>query len=309
MAALSLSVCLSGQTKVVFCQQWTPQAQFAGYYVAMEKGFFAEEGIDVEIRHPGANSTASTEDLLLQGEADIVGQQLIKSIISKADGHDIVNVFQLTQESGLCCVSHEPLDDFNKLDGKRVGRWKAGFSEICDMLEVYNGIKIEWIPFINSTNLFIFGAVDAQLCYTYSELISLELSTGDVPDENIMKFSEDGYDCPEDGLYVTRKYYETHKDTIEAFCRACKRGWTYARNHQDEALDICDKYIREGHIITNRTHQKLMLQEYLKLQVNPATGLSDCAPVSKDTYDKICDALLKTGYIVSKPEYESLIAR
>ena len=85
-----------GQKKIVFMPQWTPQAQFAGYYVAFEKGFYKEAGIDVEIRHIPLNSTESVSGYLLSGDVQIVGQQLIQSIISRSDGNDIVNVMQMT---------------------------------------------------------------------------------------------------------------------------------------------------------------------------------------------------------------------
>lgn len=306
-AGILAAVCLSGQTKVVFAPQWIPQTQFAGFYVAQEKGFFVKEGLDVEFKHPGINSTESAEDMMLKGNAQIITQPLIKSIISRADGKDIVNVMQINQDSGLCCVSHEHVSVFEDLDGKKIGRWKVGFGEICDIIQTHKKIDVEWIPFINGINLYIFGAVDATLAYSFSELVSLELAIGDIPEENIIHFPENGYRSPEDGLWVTGNYYREHKDIVDKFVRASKKGWDYAREHQDEAVAITRKYTEASHVITNDIQQKMMLEEYLRLQVNPETGKADYAPVSKEVYDLNCDALSSTGFITMIPEYESII--
>ena len=307
IASILLVCSLRGQTKVTFYPQWTPQAQFAGFYVAYEKGFFADEGLDVEIRHLGLNSTESLEDVLVSGKAQIIGQQLLKSIIARADGKDMVNVMQITQKSGLCCVSHDPISSFEELDGKKVGRWKAGFSEICDIMEAEKGVNADWIPFINGSNLYIFGAVDATLCYSYNELLTLELAIGEIPQDHIIWFADNGYTCPEDGLYVTGDYYRDNKDTVEKFVRASKRGWDYAREHQDEALDITYGYINAAHVLTNVVHEREMLKQYLNLQVNPATGEADYAPVSREVFDQLCRQLLETGYIVAEPDYNTMI--
>ena len=293
--------------KMVFVPQWTPQAQFSGFYVAQEKGFYAEEGLDVEIRHIGTNSSENPMDLLLGGEAQIVGQQLIQSIIARADGRKILNVMSITQESGLCCVSRNPISEPKELDSLKVGRWKVGYADFCDMLETYSGITVNWVPFLNGINLYIYGAVDATLCYTFSELISLNLAIGDIPDDHIIRFSEFGYDCPEDGLYVTEDYYSNNKESVDKFVRASIKGWEYAREHKGEALEISWKYVQEGNITTNREHQRRMLEEYLRLQMNKNTGFADFAPVTEELFDKIVGALLETGYITNKVEYNELV--
>ena len=294
-------------TKVTFMPQWTPQTQFAGFYMALEKGFYEEEGLDVTISHIGVNSTESILDNLLAGKAQIVGQQLLQGIVARADGKPIVNVLQLSQKSGLRCVSHHPISKPEQLDGLKVGRWKIGYSEFCDLMEVSNGIHVDWVPFINGINLFLFGAVDATLCYSYSEYVALRLAMGDIPDDNVIKFSDFGYECPEDGLYVTDEYYRNNKETVDAFVRASIRGWDYVRGHHEEAVDLTMRYVTESSIVTNRVHQSLMLEEYLDLHVNPVTGAPDYAPVNRDIFHDMISGLFNTGFITTKPEYRDCI--
>lgn len=293
--------------KMTFMPQWTPQAQFAGFYMAQEMGFYAQEGLDVEIRHIKANSTESILTQLVSGKVQIAGQQLLQSIIARSDGQKILNVMQITQKSGLWCVSHTPVSKPEDLQGMKIGRWKAGYSEFCDILETYNNLHINWVPFINGINLYVYGAVDATLCYSFSEYIALQLAIGDIPDNQVLKFSDFGYECPEDGLYVTEEYYARNRDAVDKFVRASKRGWEYARTHKKQTLEVVMRICSENHIVTNRAMQERMLDNYISLQTNPATGKIDFAPVAEPVYNDVTRALLETGYIVNKPEYKEVI--
>ncbi|MCQ2152420.1 MAG: ABC transporter substrate-binding protein [Bacteroidales bacterium] len=306
LALLLLALSLFAQ-KITFTPQWTAQTQFSGYYVAYEKGFYSDEGLDVEIRHLSSNSTENTTYEMMKGNVDVVGTQLLSSMISRSDGVKLVNVMQLTQKSGLCCISHNPIDSPEELDSLKVGRWRAGFADFCDLLETFTGIHINWIPFLNTVNLYVYNAVDATLAYSFNELIALELAVGDIPDDHILYFSDFGYDAPEDGLYVSEAYYRKNKDLVDKFVRASKRGWDYTRTHRKEALDITWKYIQEYNITTNREHQKRMLDEYLDLQVNPETGIADYAPVKPEVFAKIVEALRNAGLIVNNIEYKDMI--
>lgn len=293
--------------KMTFMPQWTPQAQFAGFYMAQEMGFYAQEGLDVEIRHIKANSTESILTQLVSGKVQIAGQQLLQSIIARSDGQKILNVMQITQKSGLWCVSRTPVSKPEDLQGMKIGKWKVGYSEFCDILETYNNLHINWVPFINGINLYVYGAVDATLCYSFSEYIALQLAIGDIPDNQVLKFSDFGYECPEDGLYVTEEYYARNRDAVDKFVRASKKGWEYARTHKKQTLEVVMRICSENHIVTNRAMQERMLDNYISLQTNPATGKIDFAPVAEPVYNDVTRALLETGYIVNKPEYKEVI--
>lgn len=306
----ALFLCVSASAKlekVVFVPQWTPQSQFAGYYMALEKGYYAEEGLDVVIDHIGLNSTESVQDRLFGGDAQIVGMQLLQAIVARSDGRRLVNVMQLTQSSGLMCVSHTPVAGPADLDGMSVGRWKVGYSDFCEIMQYYNNVSINWVPFINGINLYVFGAVQATLCYSFSEFVALKLAVGDIPEDHIIRFSDFGYKCPEDGIYVTEKYYMAKREIVNAFVRATKRGWDYVRNHRDEAVSLSLRWCRENNIVTNQAMQAMMLDEYLFLQKTPSSGKYDYAPVDKDVFDNVAQALLNVGYITYKPLYEEVI--
>ena len=87
-------------------------------------------------------------------------------------------------------------------------------------------------------------------------------------DKNVYRFCDHGYNVQEDGVYVTRDYYEKHKDQARRFAQASKKGWEWAAAHPEETLDIVMQYVEKNHIATNRVLQRLMLKEVLRLQVD-----------------------------------------
>lgn len=306
-AALLLAMAPLRAQVITFMPQWTAQAQFAGYYVALEKGFYSEEGLEVIVDHFGGNASGSVLQQLDKGNVDIITTQLVSALVADGNGEDLVNVLQTSQVNGLMCAARFPVENPSSLNGAKVGRWKAGFADVCDLFCHRNGIELEWIPYVQGINLFVSGAVDAILCYSYSEYLQLLLATGGIPEQNIMRFRDYGFDYPEDGLYVKAGNYKKHKDEIDKFVRASKKGWDYAREHFDEALDITMKYTREFNIITNRTIQRLMLEEVLRLQVNPVTGKADYAPVSRESFEKLYRLLKETGKVSRELKYEEVI--
>ncbi|MBQ0081356.1 MAG: ABC transporter substrate-binding protein [Alistipes sp.] len=293
--------------KIIFMPQWTPQAQFAGFYVAKEMGFYEKEGLDIEIKHISSGSSKSALTELTEGKVHILGQQLIPTIKARSKGIKLLNILQITQRSGLMCVSHTPLSGIEELNNMKIGNWKANSSEFCDIIESYKHLNINWVTMLNGISLYIHKVVDATLCFSYNEYISLLLAVGDIPKENILYFYDYGYKCPEDGLIVMEAYYNKNKDVIDRFVKATKRGWNYARTHRHYAVDVSMKYCKENHIITNRAKQEMMLDEYLALQINPMTGEADFAPVDEMTFNDIVNALLMTNHITVKTTYKEVV--
>lgn len=306
LALLLFSAALSAQ-KMTFVAHWIPQAQFAGYYVALQKGFYAGEGLDVDINHVSSTSSKTSLDILTAGGADICSMQLIQALAARSGGVPIVNVLQTSQNSGLMCVSHEPLPRLADISGRRVGRWKSGFSEIADMFCNDYGVEVEWVPFINSINLFVSGAVDATLCYSYSEYLQLVFATGGIPDGNAVRFSQLGYNYPEDALFVTEEFYKAHPTMLDKFLRASRKGWDYARENRDEALDIVVEVMKQNGIACNRTLQRMMLDEVLALQVNATSRKADWSRIDEDLFNSLNDSLIGLGLMDAPVNYKDFI--
>lgn len=301
---LTVSVLLSAQEKVSLLVHWLPQCQFAGYYVAFEKGFYADEGLDVEILHPDKNVSVSAMDVLQSGKVDFCTGQLITGIISRSNGLDLCNILQTSQNTGLMCVSHTPLTKIRDMSGKKVGKWKSGFSEIAEMMAYDMNLDIKWIDFLSSINLFVSGAIDATLCYSYSEYLQLLFAKGDIPMENTLRFSDFGYNYPEDAVFTMSSFCDEHRDIVDKFVKATIKGWNYARENRKEALDITCKYMSDMNVAVNRYMQKLMLDEVLSLQINDNGLKADFQHITEPMFDQLCSSLLGLGYLTSPVNYK-----
>lgn len=263
MVALLLFASSLKAQRVVFMPQWTLQSQFAGYYVAQEKGFYREAGLDVEIIHPSASNTALNH--LQEGSCDVTTLQLAQAMILMDEGLSLKNILQTSQRNSLMIVPRqEHIRTLQDLKGKKIGIWNAGFGELAHILDEKEQLNIEWIPFINNVNLFVSGAIDATLAMEYNEYFQI-LACGIEPAQ-VFRFEELGFDIPEDGLYVTSSYFQTHRQELKSFVEASVRGWKWTAEHPEEALDIVLKYARDNHVVTNRVQQKRMLETILKLQ-------------------------------------------
>lgn len=305
-ALLLLEGLTSFAQKITFMPQWTAQSQFVGYYVAKDKGFYEQEGIDVEIEHLSRGSKRNIISYIRSGEAQFITSQLLLAMIARDGGLDIVNVLQTSQTNGLCVISNSPISSFEDLNGKKVGRWSSGYGQNAILMAEDKGLSIDWVSSNQSLNLFLAGALDATLAFTYNELISVLLALGKIEQDHVLYFSDTEYNFPEDGLYCTGDYYREHRSEVDKFVKASKRGWNYAAENPDEALQICMKYMIEGNVQTNIVHQKLMLNEIIKLFKNK-DGKVDFAPISRELFDTMTRKAMETGLIISPLQYEDII--
>ncbi|MBO4215947.1 MAG: ABC transporter substrate-binding protein, partial [Bacteroidaceae bacterium] len=133
-------------------------------------------------------------------------------------------------------------------------------------------MNYEYVFFTGNINVFLSGGVDLMRVVSFNEYLLLKQAGFDMPEESVFRFKDNGYNIQENGVYVKREYYETHRDQVKRFAAASKKGWDWAYEHPDEALDIVMKYVRGAHVQTNRVIQKLMLEEVFRLQKDADSG-------------------------------------
>ena len=258
-----------GQERFVFTPQWTTQAQFAGYYVAQEKGFYREAGIDVEIVHPSITQTSMNR--MRKGESQATTLQLCQAMEIIDGGIPLVNILQTSMNNAMVIVSRRQMDPLTQR-GARVGIWSAGFGQLAICMSIKDSLNYNWIPSASNLNLFVAGAIDATLAMSYNEYYQLKQTGLPVGEEYVYRFCDHGYNVQEDGVYMQRDYYLAHKEEAKKFAAASRRGWEWAAEHPEETLEIVMKYVKANHIATNPVLQRLMLTEILRLQVDRESG-------------------------------------
>ena len=295
---------VSGRAQqITFAPQWAPQSQFAGYYAALENGYYAEAGLDVSIEHP--TNSYDSMSMLKDGIANVITAELIRAMMATDKEVRLVNLLQTTQHSTLVLVSRiEDVHQMADLAGRRVGTWRAGFSEIPYMIDDEQQLGIEWVHFINPLNLYISGAIDAALCKSYNEQVFFYMA-GITP-ASVLRFADMGFDFPEDGLYVTEAFYKKYPEQCRLFAEASRKGWEWVRNNREEALKVVMKHVKAAKVPTNVYNQKWMLEAVLQEQED-VKGEAPSYSLSVDAFDRLNALLLKHGYISKPVVYDQFV--
>ena len=296
-------------TPVTLQSKWVVQAQFAGYYAAVDQGFYEDEGLDVTIRAGGPDIVP--EQVVLGGQAEFGIDWLDNLLATRDQGQGLVNIAQVFTRSGMTEVTWKDtgLDDITKLEGKKVGVWLGGnehklFAALTkNGLDPQSDVDVVAQPF--DMNLFLNREVDAAAAMTYNELAQvLEVEnpeTGELytlDDLNVFLMSELGTGALEDGIFVREDWIseEANQDVATRFLKASFRGWIYCRDNPDDCVDI----VLENGPTLGEGHQRWMMNEVNALIWPAPLGIGVMDPESFDVTNQIA-----TDYeIIKQPATE-----
>ncbi len=302
---LFCSVAMAQKDVLVFTPQWTAQAQFAGYYVAESKGFYRDAGVKVRIEHPSATQPAM--DRLRRNECQATTLQLCQALEIVDGGIPLINILQTSMNNAMVIVSARGKDPLTQ-KGERVGIWSVGFGQLAICMSVKDKLNYQWVRFAQNVNLFVSGALDATLAMSYNEYYQLVQAGIQMTDKNVYRFCDHGYNVQEDGVYMSREYYESHKEQAHRFAEASKRGWEWAAQHPEETLDIVMQYVKQDRIATNRIMQRLMLKEVLRLQVDRESKKREFR-LRPDMVRQANSLMVENNMIKREISYDELISK
>lgn len=292
--------------KLTLQLKWVTQAQFAGYYVAKDKGFYSEENLDVEIK-PGGPDIAPAQ-VIAGGGADVVLDWMPSALATREKGVALVNIAQPFKSSGmmLTCRKDSGVKTPADFPGKTLGVWFFGneypFLSWMSKLGIptdgsANGVKVLKQGFNVDPILQKQAACVSTM--TYNEYWQI-IDAGLTPDELVVfKYEEQGVSTLEDGIYTLEKNLAdpAMKDKLVRFVRASMKGWKYAEANPDEAADIILENDASG--AQTEKHQRRMMREIAKLTAGSNGALAEA------DYERTVATLLGAGsdpVITKKPE-------
>ena len=285
--------------------QWFPQAQFAGYIVAHEKGFYNEAGIDATILF--SDGTDSPFQEVLDNRIEFCTGWLSQAIMLCSENEPILNICQLLQKSSLMLVAKKEsgIETAQDFENKIVSNWGGDFSIQPIAFFQKQNIQPDVIPQSFRIDGFLVGAIDVTSAMYYNEYHKI-LQAGIDEDELVTFFFTD-YDLnfPEDGIYCREETLQNEPEMCKNFIDATIKGWNYAFQNKEEALDLVMKYCREYHMQTNRSHQRWMLsaiETAMTYQVGDDT--KNWGTLKKEDYYTVAEELLNQKLITTIPSYQ-----
>ena len=287
---------------------WSPQAQFAGYYVALDKKIFARHGIDLTILKAGPGH--SPAQALKDGTADFAILWLTTAIQQRSAGLKLINLAQIIPRSSMMLISKKSsgIRTIADMSGKKVGMWGGDLSIPPRALFNKQDIKVREVPQTHTVNLFLRGGIDVTSAMWYNEYHTIINSGVDPEELNVFPLNEQGVNFPEDGIYTLEKTLHKNPAFAKAFATASLEGWRYAFAHPEEALDIVIRYMREAQLPANRIHQKWMLDRMRDL-IMPGTLQEMHGILNKKDYEVVGRTMRNSGLIRSYPDYTAFSGR
>jgi NitT/TauT family transport system substrate-binding protein len=267
--------------KVTLQLQWFTQGQFAGYFAAVDQGFYEKQGLDVEIKEGGVDIVPQT--VLAQGQADYAIAWVPKALASREQGAGITDVAQVFQRSGTYQVSlkDKGINGVGDLRGKKVGNWGFGneFELFAGMTDA--GIKPSDVTLVQQQfdmQALLSGEIDAAQAMSYNEyaqvLEAQNPATGQLykpEDLSVISWNDVGSSMLQDAIWANTERLSdpAYQDTTTKFIAASLQGWAYCRDNVESCRDIV---VKKGSTL-GASHQLWQINEVNKLiWPSPAAG-------------------------------------
>ena len=294
--AISLASAHAGYAQdnsVTLQLKWVTQGQFAGYYVAAAKGFYEEEGLDVEIK-PGGPDIAP-EQVIAGGGADVITTWMAAGLAARERGVPLVNIAQPFASSGLLLTCRkdagvETTDDF---PGKTLGVWFFGneypfYAWMAKLGLATDGSEggVEVLRQAFNVDPLIQHQAACISTMTYNEFGQVLRAGLTEDDLTVFNYRDEGVGMLEDGLYVLEENLAdpAFVEKMTKFVRASMKGWEYARANPEEAAQI---------VVDNDMTGSMTVEDqlYQVTEVNKLTEGSTGA-LDEAAYQQTVDTLL-----------------
>lgn len=294
----------AGTAKVRLMLQWMPQSQFAGYYVAFEKGIYRQHGLDVEILRGGPDRNGLK--CLQEGKTDFALMWLTSAIDAIDKSIPIVHVAQVINRSNLAVATWKKNNIYSvgDLNGRRVSVWGDPFWPAFSAFFRANDLLPEIVKQNYTVNLFLRHGVDACAVMYYNEY-NMIYQAGINYDEISVFFLKDyGVNFSEDGIYCLEKTKLSDPGMCRSLAAGSIEGWQYAKDHPEEALDIVMKYVNAAKLPTNRTHMKWMLNVIIPCIFPEGEADWEAGMLSEKAYNHTAQWMEQLDMIKKAPTYK-----
>ncbi|HWH37475.1 MAG TPA: ABC transporter substrate-binding protein [Candidatus Limnocylindrales bacterium] len=296
-------------TPVKLQLQWVTQAQFAGYFAALDQGFYEDEGLQVEILQGAVDIVP--QQVVAQGAAEFGVAWLPKVLASIESGADLVNIAQPFQRSGTLQVAwaDSGIDSPEDWRGKRVGTW--GFGNEHELFAAMRKVGIDPenqsdVTIVSqdfSMDALLNNELDAAQAMTYNEyaqvLEKVNPETGQLyqpEDLTVISMEDAGTAMLQDGIFARGEWLSQpgNEDVAVRFLRASFRGWIWCRDNFEQCVDA----VLEAGPTLGRGHQTWQLNEINALIWPSPNGIGIMDPTA---YERTVQVAIEGQVITTEP--------
>ncbi len=271
--------------------KWLHQAQFAGNYIAKEKGFYEDNGLDVELLEGGVDHPAIPDVLSGNSDYGIAGADDL--IVAVSEGKLVKAIAVIYKYSPVTYFSiDESIKTPYDFIGKKIGI-KTGTGTTYSYVSMINNLdidrsRIEEIEIGDDLEELYEGKVDVWPGFRINEPKTAEEAGYEV----YQVYPEDwGVSVYADVLFTTREKIDNNPDEVKAFVQSTLQGWDYVIENEQETIDIVMQYIN-----TSREHQEYMLEKSIPLI---HTGDSQIGYMEEESWKNQVDLLVENKVIES----------
>lgn len=289
--------------------QWFTQAQFAGYYAAVDRGLYEDVGLDVEILEGGVEIVPAS--VLDSGGADFAVSWVPRGLVPREEGANITNIAQIFQRSATLQVAFADsgINSVADLAGKNVGNWGFG-----NEFELLAGLRRSGLDPSNDVTLvqqnfdmlaLINGEIDAAQAMIYNEyaqvLETINPDTGELyqpEDLSIINWNDEGTAMLQDALWADADRLEddaAYRDTAVRFVEASIRGWAHCRDNPDDCVNI----VLDNASTLGESHQQWQLNEVSSLIWPSPLGAGVMDP---ELWDQTVEIATSENILASAPD-------
>jgi NitT/TauT family transport system substrate-binding protein len=255
--------------------QWVTQAQFAGYYAAIDQGYYEDMCLNVSILEGGVDIQPHVQ--LANGDADFAISWVSKALAGREAGADITNIAQIYQRSGTLQVSFagSGIESPADFEGKKIGNW--GFGNEYEVFAALGSVgldpatDVELVSQNFDMNALLEGEIDAAQAMTYNEyaqlLEAVNPETGELytpEDFTVINYTEVGVGMLQDAIWADESRLADepeYRDQAVRFVAASMEGWAYCRDNPEACRDIV---VASGSTL-GASHQLWQMNEVNKL--------------------------------------------
>jgi len=283
---------------------WIYNAQFAGLYQALEQGYFAAEGLEVELKEAPKSAGVVESVVTSTGIAFGVSESNVL-LLECQKGRPVVALAPMFHSSpmGWMVLKQSGIRSAADFRGRKVGIHHDG-EKVLAVALARAGLTLKDVVITEvgyDPRILLEGTVDLMQGYSLDENVALQVRAPGQSD--FIHAKDHGYIARSQVVFATEATVASNPALVERFLSACRRGWSYALENQESTVDLI---LRKWNPSLDRTYQIASLGQIARL-VKPTPASTVMPLMSRQEWEECQSVFLKHDFLPQRVDLESFV--